>query len=112
MIQQASDRVFVALDSTRLDDLVASTRELKWAVGGIKIGKEFFTACGPAGVRELLKELERYCYMSPALRLYYFRAFDSVFATGTATTKPYITLRETLRLYKVFRRNLEAKHDP
>lgn len=56
MTQQATDRIFVALDSMRLEDLVASTRELKGAVGGIKIGKEFFTACGPAGVRELLKE--------------------------------------------------------
>jgi orotidine-5'-phosphate decarboxylase len=56
MIGQSTKRVFVALDSTRLEDMVAAAKTLKGAVGGIKIGKEFFTACGPAGVRELLKE--------------------------------------------------------
>lgn len=56
MIGQSTERVFVALDSTRLEDMVTVAQSLKGAVGGIKIGKEFFTACGPAGVRELLKE--------------------------------------------------------
>ncbi|MDA0240014.1 MAG: orotidine 5'-phosphate decarboxylase, partial [Proteobacteria bacterium] len=56
MIGQSTKRIFVALDSTRLEDMVAAAKTLKGAVGGIKIGKEFFTACGPAGVRELLKE--------------------------------------------------------
>ncbi len=48
------ERIFVALDTTDLEragQLVAATKGL---VGGYKVGKEFFTAHGPQGVRNVL----------------------------------------------------------
>ena len=48
-----SDRIFVALDTTDLDRALALGRGLKRFVGGVKVGKEFFTALGPAGVGAL-----------------------------------------------------------
>ena len=48
-----SDRIFVALDTTDLDRALALGRGLKGFIGGVKVGKEFFTALGPAGVGAL-----------------------------------------------------------
>ncbi len=45
-----SDRIFVALDTQNLDTALALAEELRGLVGGVKLGKEFFTAQGPAGV--------------------------------------------------------------
>jgi orotidine-5'-phosphate decarboxylase len=45
-----SDRIFVALDTVDLDRALALGRGLKGLVGGVKLGKEFFTALGPDGV--------------------------------------------------------------
>ncbi len=45
-----SDRIFVALDTQNLDKALALAEELRGLVGGVKLGKEFFTAQGPAGV--------------------------------------------------------------
>ena len=45
------DRIFAALDTRDLDRAAALARDLAGAVGGVKIGKEFFTAHGPDGVR-------------------------------------------------------------
>lgn len=56
MTEDFSSRIFVPLDSPRLEEMVGLCRLLKGAVGGVKIGKEFFTACGPAGVRQILLE--------------------------------------------------------
>ncbi len=44
---------FVALDSTDVAAAAALAERLKGHVGGIKIGKEFFTANGPAGVERI-----------------------------------------------------------
>lgn len=44
-------RVLVALDTTEVGRAVELAARLRDDVGGIKIGKEFFTARGPAGVR-------------------------------------------------------------
>ncbi len=47
-------RIFVALDTVdlgRAARLVAATRDL---VGGYKVGKEFFTAHGPQGMRQVV----------------------------------------------------------
>ncbi len=46
-----SDRIFVALDTVDLDRALALGRSLKGLIGGVKLGKEFFTALGPDGVR-------------------------------------------------------------
>lgn len=45
------DRIFVALDTQDLSRAAALVRELSGAVGGVKVGNEFFTAHGPDGVR-------------------------------------------------------------
>jgi orotidine-5'-phosphate decarboxylase len=46
-----SKKIFVALDTTDLDHALALGRNLAGLVGGVKLGKEFFTALGPDGVR-------------------------------------------------------------
>lgn len=46
-----SERILVALDTTDVDRAKALALTLAGQVGGIKLGKEFFTANGPAGVR-------------------------------------------------------------
>lgn len=46
----ATNPVFCAVDRPDLEGAVAMANELKDTVGGIKLGLEFFTACGPAGV--------------------------------------------------------------
>jgi len=43
--------IFCALDTTDRDRAVTLARGLGGSVGGVKIGKEFFTAHGPEGVR-------------------------------------------------------------
>ena len=47
-------RLFVALDTTSLERAAGLFGALAGAVGGFKVGKEFFTAQGPAGVRAAL----------------------------------------------------------
>jgi len=44
-------RIFVAIDTTDLDQARRLAADLCGHVGGVKLGKEFFTAQGPAGVR-------------------------------------------------------------
>lgn len=46
-----TDRIYVALDSPDIDTAVDMARRLKGLVGGVKLGKEFFVANGPQGVR-------------------------------------------------------------
>lgn len=45
-----AERLFVALDTTDADAAAALAKNLKGVAGGVKLGKEFFTAHGPAGV--------------------------------------------------------------
>jgi orotidine-5'-phosphate decarboxylase len=45
------ERTFVALDTTDLGHALDLAGSLAGHVGGMKVGKEFFTACGPDGVR-------------------------------------------------------------
>jgi orotidine-5'-phosphate decarboxylase len=46
--------ILVALDLPDRDQAMALRRSLVGVVGGVKIGKEFFTAEGPDGVREVV----------------------------------------------------------
>ena len=48
-----SDRIFVALDTTETERAVDLASQLNGLVGGAKVGKEFFTANGPEGVRQV-----------------------------------------------------------
>ncbi len=45
------DRLFVALDTPHMDGALSLAGSLAGLVGGIKLGKAFFTANGPQGVR-------------------------------------------------------------
>lgn len=45
------ERILVALDTQDLSRAAALAKDLRGLVGGMKIGKEFFTANGPDGVR-------------------------------------------------------------
>src|SRR5262252_5644177 len=47
---QFPNPVFVALDTPDLGRALAVAEAVKPFVGGLKIGLEFFTACGPDGV--------------------------------------------------------------
>ncbi len=46
-------RTFVALDTVDLSQALELVNVLRGHVGGVKIGKEFFTAFGPEGVRAI-----------------------------------------------------------
>lgn len=48
-----TDRIFTALDTTDVSLAVSLARDLAGHVGGAKVGKEFFTANGPEGVRQV-----------------------------------------------------------
>ncbi|HCH56715.1 MAG TPA: orotidine-5'-phosphate decarboxylase [Rhodospirillaceae bacterium] len=47
------DRIFCAIDTPKLDDALLLADLLSGEVGAIKLGKEFFTAHGPNGVRKV-----------------------------------------------------------
>lgn len=51
-ILNPKDRILVALDTPGVKEARALAETLKGEVGGLKIGKEFFTAAGPQGVLE------------------------------------------------------------
>jgi orotidine-5'-phosphate decarboxylase len=48
-----SQRIYVPLDTPDLEAGLALARQLAGLVGGLKIGKEFFTALGPQGVAKV-----------------------------------------------------------
>ncbi len=50
----AASPVFCALDSPDLEGALGVGRALQGAVGGLKLGLEFFTANGPEGVRRVI----------------------------------------------------------
>ncbi len=49
----AADRIFCAIDTMDMKIALSLAESLKGGVGGFKLGKEFFTANGPAGVAEI-----------------------------------------------------------
>lgn len=52
-ISHPHQRIFVALDTTDVGRAVELAHGLKSSVGGVKLGKEFFTANGPEGVHRV-----------------------------------------------------------
>lgn len=48
-----TDRILVSLDTTDVEWAADLAARLKGRVGGIKLGKEFFTANGPQGIRQV-----------------------------------------------------------
>lgn len=52
-----TDRIYVPIDTPDLDKGLALVRSLAGLVGGVKIGKEFFTALGPQGVRAVTADV-------------------------------------------------------
>ena len=48
-----ADRILCAIDTPDLDDALRLAELLAGHIGGLKLGKAFFTACGPAGVARL-----------------------------------------------------------
>jgi len=50
------ERIFVGLDTQDLDKAARIAGQVRGAVGGVKIGKELFTAHGPEGVRKAAGE--------------------------------------------------------
>lgn len=55
---KAARRLFVALDTPRLEQARDLARRLRGRVGGYKIGLELFASHGPTAVRELLDDAE------------------------------------------------------
>ena len=51
----AKDRIFCAIDTTDLDHAIDLASNLSGVIGGAKLGKEFFAAHGPQGVRAVAK---------------------------------------------------------
>src|ERR1700686_4867288 len=47
--------VFVAVDTPDLQRALTLSRAVKDHVGGLKVGLEFYTACGPDGVRRIVE---------------------------------------------------------
>lgn len=53
------NRILVALDVPSAADAVAAAARVRGSVGGLKIGKQLFTAEGPALVRDLVRQGDR-----------------------------------------------------
>ena len=52
-IKPPHEYIFFPLDTPNLDYAIRTTKNLNGLIGGVKIGKEFFTALGPTGVIKL-----------------------------------------------------------
>ena len=52
---ESKNRIFVALDTPDLEYALALSKDLLGFIGGVKLGKEFFTANGLDGVKKIAK---------------------------------------------------------
>lgn len=52
-VEKPFEQIFIAIDTTDLGHAEALAKMLAGQVGGAKLGKEFFTAHGPAGVQRI-----------------------------------------------------------
>ncbi len=53
MVSHAGSCLFCALDTNDLETALSFARQLRGAVGGLKLGLEFFVANGPEGIRKV-----------------------------------------------------------
>jgi len=53
---EPTERIFAAIDTTDTDRARALADQVRGRVGGIKLGKEFFTANGPADVADVVAD--------------------------------------------------------
>jgi orotidine-5'-phosphate decarboxylase len=51
----SENKIFAALDTTNVEEAKRLALQLKGAVGGVKLGLEFFSANGAAGVRQVAR---------------------------------------------------------
>ena len=56
MTTKSAQHIFVALDTSNLEHALKLAQILKGRIGGVKIGKEFFTSHGPTGTRMITDE--------------------------------------------------------
>lgn len=84
---KATDRIFVALDMTDIDEARALATRLKGSVGGAKLGLEFFTTNGAAGVRAVAKA---------GLPLFLDLKFHDIPNTVAAAVRAAVKLRPTI----------------
>jgi orotidine-5'-phosphate decarboxylase len=52
-IPRFANPIFAALDTADLDRALTLARSLRGSVGGLKVGLEFLSACGPEGLKEI-----------------------------------------------------------
>jgi orotidine-5'-phosphate decarboxylase len=52
-IKSPHEYIFIPLDTPDIGQALEIVNSLKGLIGGVKIGKEFFTALGPAGVKKI-----------------------------------------------------------
>lgn len=55
-MMSAASRIFCSIDTTEIDAARRLAAQVNGAVGGIKLGLEFFSAQGPAGIRAVVGE--------------------------------------------------------
>lgn len=80
----AADRIFVALDTAEAETAVALARRLKSLVGGVKLGKQFFTAEGPDGVCRVA---------ASGLKVFLDLKFHDIPATVTGAVEAALSLK-------------------
>ena len=80
-----TNRIFVALDTTDPGRAAGLAGGLAGLVGGIKLGKEFFTANGPQGVRQVMA--------AAALPLFLDLKFHDIPNTVAAAVRAALPLR-------------------
>ncbi|MHA1601299.1 MAG: orotidine-5'-phosphate decarboxylase [Alphaproteobacteria bacterium] len=81
-------RIFVALDTPDLARATHLAAALSGVVGGVKIGKEFFTAHGPAGVNAVVR--------AGSGRLFLDLKFHDIPNTVAGAVRAAVSLRPTL----------------
>ena len=89
-------RIFVALDTPDLARATHLAATLSGIVGGVKIGKEFFTAHGPAGVTAVMRAVVNAGANAGAGRLFLDFKFHDIPNTVASAVRAAVPLRPHL----------------